>query len=161
MKHTTRHAAIQSFLSSIFTILKLLMKKAITLGFIFLTFFSVNAISQSITVKDANYRVVLRMDGDVIKNNNYKIIGRIDGTVIKDGNYKVIARIDGDLIKDHSYQTIGRIDGNTIKNGNYRIVGRMDGDVIKDGNYKIIARIDGSPRRTQLIAMLYFLIDFN
>jgi hypothetical protein len=141
-----------------FTILEALMKKVIVLGFILLTFFGISALSQSVTVKDGNYRIVLRMDGDIIKNNNYKIIGRIDGTVLKDGNYRIIARIDGDLIKDQNYQTIGRIDGNTIKNSEYRIVGRIDGDVIKDSNYKIIARIDGSPRMTQLIAMLYFLI---
>ena len=104
--------------------------------------FGFSAMAQSITVKDGNYNIQLRIDGDIVKNNNYYVIGRIDGNIIKDGNYNVICRIDS----------------NTIKDGNYNIIGRIDGNIIKDGNYNIVGRIDGSPRSKQLISILYFLV---
>ena len=67
--------------------------------------------SQAMLVKDGNYNVRLRIDGNVVKNENYQVLARIDGDQIKDGNHKVIARIDGDQIKDGNYNVIGRLDG--------------------------------------------------
>jgi hypothetical protein len=61
---------------------------------------------------------------------------------VKDGNNTIRFRIDGDIIKD----------------GNNRKIGLIDGIIIKDGNNRKIGRIDGSPRRIQIIAILYFFI---
>ena len=87
------------------------MKKTVFLSLLLVTLFGFSAMAQSITVKDGNYNIQLRIDGDIVKNNNYNVIGRIDGNIIKDGNYNVICRIDGNTIKDGNYNIIGRIDG--------------------------------------------------
>ena len=87
------------------------MKKNIFLSLLLVTLFGFSAMSQSIIVKDGNYNIQLRIDGDIVKNNNYDIIGRIDGSIIKDGNYNIIGRIDGNSIKDGNYNIVGRIDG--------------------------------------------------
>ena len=87
------------------------MKKTIFLSLLLVTLFGLPSVSQSITVKDGNYNIQLRIDSDIVKNNNYKIIGRIDGNIIKDGNYTIICRIDGNTIKDGNFNIVGRIDG--------------------------------------------------
>ena len=87
------------------------MKKTVFLSLLLVTLFGFSAMAQSITVKDGNYNIQLRIDGDIVKNNNYNVIGRIDGNIIKDGNYNVICRIDGNTIKDGNYNIVGRIDG--------------------------------------------------
>ena len=88
-----------------------MVKKIVTLGFFMFAFAVSSASAQTIDIKDSNYRIVGRIDGDVIKDGNYNIIGRIDGNVIKDRNYNIIARIDGNVIKDRNYNIIGRING--------------------------------------------------
>jgi hypothetical protein len=40
--------------------------------------------AQTIEIKDSNYRIAGRIDGEVIKDERYNIIGRIDGNIIKD-----------------------------------------------------------------------------
>jgi hypothetical protein len=87
------------------------MKKTLLLFFVLMTFFSLSALSQSIIVKDENYNIKLRIEGNIVKDGNYNIIGRIDGSVLKDGNYNIIARIDGNVIKDANYNIVARIDG--------------------------------------------------
>jgi len=67
--------------------------------------------AQTIEIKDSNYRIEGRVDGNVIKDKSYNVIGRIDGDVIKDKSYNIIARIDGNVIKDKSYNVIGRVSG--------------------------------------------------
>lgn len=59
------------------------MKKTVFLFFVLLTFFSPSALSQSIIVKDGNYNIRLRIEGNIVKDGNYNIIGRIDGSVLK------------------------------------------------------------------------------
>ena len=71
------------------------MKKTVFLSLLLVTLFGFSAMAQSITVKDGNYNIQLRIDGDIVKNNNYNVIGRIDGNTIKDGNYNIVGRIDG------------------------------------------------------------------
>jgi hypothetical protein len=87
------------------------MKKTVFLSLLLVTLFGFSAMAQSITVKDGNYNIQLRIDGDIVKNNNYNVIGRIDGNIIKDGNYNIVGRIDGNTIKDGNYNIVGRIDG--------------------------------------------------
>ena len=50
------------------------MKKTIFLSLFLITFFSLAAVSQSITVKDGNYNIKLRIDGDIIKIANTTFI---------------------------------------------------------------------------------------
>ena len=61
-------------------------------------------------VKDANYRMIGRVESDgTVKNSNYSTIGHIkqDGTV-QDGNYSTIGHIKSDgTIQDGNYHTIG------------------------------------------------------
>ena len=71
------------------------MNKSIFLSLFLLTLFSFSAVSQSIIVKDGNYNIVGRIDGNIIKDGNYNIVGRIDGNIIKDSNYNIVARITG------------------------------------------------------------------
>ena len=71
------------------------MKKTVFLSLLLVTLFGFSAMAQSITVKDGNYNIQLRIDGDIVKNNNYNVIGRIDGNTIKDGHYNIVGRIDG------------------------------------------------------------------
>src|SRR5574344_1546417 len=94
----------------------------------------------------------------IISILSFTEISNAQSLVLKDRNYNVDIRVDGNTLKDNNYNTIARIDGDVIKDNNYNVIARIDGDVVKDRNYNVIGRLDGRPSRTQLLAMLYFLV---
>jgi hypothetical protein len=57
---------------------------------------------------------------EIIRDGNYKIIGRIDGNIVQDGNGKIVGRYDegSDVTRDAS--------GNIIARGDqrYLLIGR-------------------------------------
>ena len=68
-----------------------------------------------VDIRDAQNRIVGRLDGNDIRDDRNRIIGRINGNDIRDDHNRLIGRIDGNDIRDDRNRTVGRVNGTPVQ----------------------------------------------